>query len=98
MTGFGRAEAVIAHTQFTFEIRSVNHRYLDARFRLPFPYNPLEPSLVELLRQHFERGSFEIHLKTKLLPQAGALPPATQFIVDEGAAQSLYEACELLKK
>ncbi len=35
MTGFGRAEGTIGGSHFTVEAKSVNHRYLESRFRLP---------------------------------------------------------------
>ena len=35
MTGFGRASFQVGDLIFDIEVRSVNHRYLDVRVRLP---------------------------------------------------------------
>ena len=35
MTGFGRARFEVEGSAFEVEVRSVNHRYLDLRVRLP---------------------------------------------------------------
>ncbi len=34
MTGFGKAEIVGEHFQVTVELKSVNHRFKDFRFRM----------------------------------------------------------------
>ena len=41
MTGFGRARFEVDAWTFEVEVRSVNHRHLDARIRLPRPLAPL---------------------------------------------------------
>ena len=35
MTGFGRAAFRVERVAFDLEVRSLNHRYLEARVRLP---------------------------------------------------------------
>jgi uncharacterized protein YicC (UPF0701 family) len=35
MTGFGRSAFEVGGVRFDIEARSVNHRHLDLRFRLP---------------------------------------------------------------
>ena len=35
MTGFGRCEISAGERKFTVEMKSVNHRYLDANIRMP---------------------------------------------------------------
>ena len=98
MTGFGRAEGQVGGTYFTFEVKSVNHRYLDLRFRLPTSLSILEIPLSEVVRSYFDRGAFEIILKHKL-PAAGAtLAGSTRYVVDGGAAKSFFESCEWLHK
>jgi len=37
MTGYGRADFQLAGSSFDVEAKSVNHRYLDARAKLPRP-------------------------------------------------------------
>jgi uncharacterized protein (TIGR00255 family) len=98
MTGFGRSEGQVGNSRFTVEIKSVNHRYLDLRFRLPVPLAMFELRLAEALRQHFERGSFEIVARQKLSADTAAGQGGTKFVVDQVALESLLEACELIHK
>lgn len=98
MTGFGRAETSLANTLYTIEVKSVNHRFLDVRMRLPPMLSAWEVAMTETLRAKFERGSFEINVKTKVPPQATSVSSGTRFVVDERAAKSLAEGCEWLRQ
>lgn len=62
MTGFARQECRIDNVTLTWEIRSVNHRYLEPHFRLPDTLRELEPALREQLRQQLQRGKLEVSL------------------------------------
>jgi uncharacterized protein (TIGR00255 family) len=61
MTGFGRGEAANAAATATWEIKSVNSRFLDIKWRLPSSLRSLEPGLEKLVREHAFRGRVEIH-------------------------------------
>lgn len=98
MTGFGRAEGQVGAHQFIVEIKSVNHRFLDVRFRLPPSLSLFESSFHERLRAHFERGAFDVIIKHRLAPQGGMVATGTRFAVDETALQSFLDAVESLKK
>ena len=45
MTGFARVEDTCEQGSLSWEIRSVNHRYLEVNFRLPEEVRRLEPQL-----------------------------------------------------
>lgn len=96
MTGFGKAEATIGNSGYTFEIKSVNHRFLDARFRLPGALSQFEFPLTDVLRAHFERGSFEVNCRSRLVAKDGHAALGTRFVVDEVAARSFVEGCKWL--
>ncbi len=96
MTGFGRSEGTLSGQHFTLEIKSVNHRYLDLRFRLPSGFAAFEPKLSELVKQRFERGSFDVVLRQA--PVAGGAVAGTRLQADEVAAQTFIDACQLLSK
>jgi uncharacterized protein (TIGR00255 family) len=98
MTGFGKSEGIYLQHQFSVEIRSVNHRYLDARLRLPPALSAFESILQDKLKQQFERGSFEISIRQKLSPQAVTVSSGTRFVVDEAAADSFWKAAQFLKE
>ena len=63
MTAFGRGEATNGAVLVGVELRSVNHRFRDLNTRLPREYNALEPRVVSLLRERFERGRIDCTIR-----------------------------------
>jgi uncharacterized protein (TIGR00255 family) len=63
MTGFARHQAEHDFGTLIWEIRAVNHRYLESSFRLPESLRHLEGPLREFLRQQVQRGKVEAQLK-----------------------------------
>lgn len=59
MTAFARIES----GNVTWEIRSVNHRYLDGTFKLPEAFRGLEPKLRNSLRKQLDRGKVDCLLR-----------------------------------
>lgn len=62
MTGFARREAKLSWGTAVWEIRSVNHRYLEPSFRLPEDFREIEPHLREAMRKALQRGKVEASL------------------------------------
>ena len=62
MTGFGRCFLEEEHRTQIWEVRSVNGRHLDIRWRLPLQIRSLEPVLEKLVKRHATRGRLEISL------------------------------------
>lgn len=62
MTGFGRCEAVDEKRKITVEIKSVNHRYLDASIKMPKKLNFFETSIRNLLKEYIERGKVDVYI------------------------------------
>jgi uncharacterized protein (TIGR00255 family) len=63
MTAFARAQTQSTGFVFTWEIRSVNHRFLEAQFRLPEALRSLEYPLRDTLRKHLKRGKLDCALR-----------------------------------
>lgn len=63
MTAFARMQKQIDGVQLCWEIRSVNHRYLDVSFRLPEPFRSMEPAFRNALKNKVFRGKLECQLK-----------------------------------
>lgn len=63
MTAFARQDASLAAGVLTWEIRSVNHRYLEPNFRLPESFRETETKLRDLTRKHLARGKIDCALK-----------------------------------
>jgi uncharacterized protein (TIGR00255 family) len=64
MTGFARAEAEVDGVAWAWELRSVNGRGLDLRFRLPPGWDALEPALREAAAKLLKRGNVTANLTT----------------------------------
>ena len=62
MTGFGRSEGRSNGRGFIVEIRSVNHRYLDVRGRLPKGLSAIEMDLKKLVQPYAKRGRIDLHV------------------------------------
>lgn len=67
MTGFGKAEAGSESLQVTVEIKTVNHRFKDIRFKMSSLFNSVELEMRNLISQNFKRGSFDINVSYKRL-------------------------------
>lgn len=63
MTAFASAQAQYDWGSLSWEVRSINHRYLEANFRLPDTLNKLEMPLRNQLRQFIQRGKFDCTLR-----------------------------------
>ncbi len=73
MTGFARQECAGAFGTLVCEIRSVNHRFLDAAVRLPESCRALETELRQLLARDLRRGKVDCTLLHRPATAAGAL-------------------------
>jgi uncharacterized protein (TIGR00255 family) len=72
MTGFARHERTGPFGTLVCEIRSVNHRYLDATLRLPDSCRALETELRQALARDLKRGKVDCTLQQRA-PQADAV-------------------------
>ena len=70
MTAFARESASGQAGEFTWELRSVNHRFLEPHIRLPEDLRALEPAVRERLTARLGRGKVDCTLR--YVPRAGA--------------------------
>jgi len=63
MTAFSRRESSTELGEFTWELRSVNHRYLDASIRLPDALRGVEAKVKSRLSNYAARGKVELGLR-----------------------------------
>lgn len=98
MTGFGRSEITIGSQQIHFEIKSVNHRFIDFRVRLPSHLSHWETALCEQVRSVFERGSFDVFVRTKWNVTTQSVSGSTRFVVDQKALESFKSALSTLNE
>lgn len=63
MTGFARVSQELSWGAATWELKSVNHRYLEMSFRLPEAFRLYEAKWRQLLQQRINRGKVECSLR-----------------------------------
>ncbi|TBR37934.1 YicC family protein [Marinomonas agarivorans] len=73
MTAFSRQEAIFEWGSISWEIRSVNQRYLEPTFRLPEGFKELEFPLRDTLRKQLNRGKVECQLRYNFTEQAASV-------------------------
>ncbi len=92
MTGFARSEGSAEGMAWAWELRSVNGRGLDLRFRLPGGFDGLEPALKDLAAKALKRGNVTANLTAKR-------EEAPRLVADPAAlAQVLALALDLADK
>ncbi len=92
MTGFGRSTFQVGQTVFEVEIRSVNHRHLDARVKLPRALADRDAEVKAAMQSRLGRG--KVDCSVSVPTQAGALPGQVQ--VDAAVAEQYVEAARAL--
>jgi uncharacterized protein (TIGR00255 family) len=65
MTAYARHAQTVDNNLYVWELRSVNHRYLDAHFRLPVAAHELEQGIRKVLGAFVTRGRVDISLSVK---------------------------------
>ncbi|WP_432460485.1 YicC/YloC family endoribonuclease [Agarivorans sp. QJM3NY_25] len=63
MTGYARHQLKADWGSATWEIRSVNQRYLETYWRMPEQFRALEPVLRDKIRKALQRGKVECNLR-----------------------------------
>jgi uncharacterized protein (TIGR00255 family) len=71
MTGFASISGQTGDSDWRWDVKSVNARGLDLRFRLPTGYEALEPKLRAAVQKVFKRGSIAISLTTRIQGAVG---------------------------
>ncbi|MBR5817544.1 MAG: YicC family protein [Clostridia bacterium] len=67
MTGYGRATLLAEGMELTFEMKSVNNRYLDVSARLPRAFGYLEEKIKKEIATHTTRGKVDVYLNINIL-------------------------------
>lgn len=65
MTGFAQAVAQSENYVVSVEIKSVNNRFKDVRFKMPSALSSLEIELKKELNDLFSRGTFDVYVNVK---------------------------------
>ena len=93
MTAFSRKEAKTEWGDISWEVRSVNQRYLEVHPRLADPVRDLENAVRDRVRKRLSRGKVECTLKLS----TDNMPP-TEISINQEAVQQLIKTSEQLKQ
>lgn len=83
MTAFGRSQGKGEWGMAVWEIRSINHRYLEVSIRLPEMLRELEQSIRDILYNYFKRGKIECSLRFQPGAKLGSLIAVNETLVKE---------------
>lgn len=93
MTAFSRQAEQSNWGKVVWEMRAVNHRFLDCSFKMPENFRQIEMGLRELIREKLQRGRIECALQYK---------PATKdhssLSIDKNLVESLVYAINEVKQ
>ncbi len=93
MTAFARCSDEQAWGELTWELRSVNHRYLEAQIKLPENLRSIENTLRNRLIKRVKRGKLDCVLYYR--PSQGQ---QTEICVNEDYANAVIKACLSISK
>lgn len=88
MTGYARAVRQFPWGRLRWELRSVNHRYLDLSLRLPEDFRVLEPQIRERFDARMGRGKVDATLRFEATGEQ-----APQLELNAARLQQLTAAC-----
>jgi uncharacterized protein (TIGR00255 family) len=93
MTGFGRRQGVWQDGTVTVEIRSVNHRFLEASIRMPKSIGRLEEAFKKSVQEHCARGRVELTVFVQ-----GNRGGVRSLQLDAGLAKQYYQSLRTLQR
>lgn len=93
MTAYARIEHKAQWGTASWEIRSVNQRYLETYLRLPEQFRSFEPVLRDRLRKRLSRGKVEVNLRYELADNSN-----NELQLNQALAKQLLDAATWLKQ
>jgi uncharacterized protein (TIGR00255 family) len=93
MTGFASDRGELDGFSWSWELRSVNAKGLDIRFRVPDWLDGLETALRGVLTEQVARGNISLSLRLTRQEESGS-----QLAVNAGALQSVLDALQLVQQ
>ncbi|MEQ1439846.1 YicC/YloC family endoribonuclease [Fontimonas sp. SYSU GA230001] len=91
MTGYARVERAGEWGRISWEMRSVNHRYLDVLFKLPEEFRALEGDLRAMAGTRISRGKIECALRYQR-----EVAPGEHIVLDLNRVHQLRNALDQL--
>ena len=82
MTGFASEEILVEPHRLVWEVRSVNHRFLDVSLRLPDELRALEPRCRTLVGKTLRRGKVDCALRISAARQTATAASLQEDVLD----------------
>lgn len=95
MTGYGAASFQVETASYRIEIRSVNHRHINARFHMSSTFQGAENTATKALREALGRGAVDVRVAYETSEEAGG---DVAISVDLPVATALNEALTKLSE
>ncbi|MEE9303751.1 MAG: YicC/YloC family endoribonuclease [Thiotrichaceae bacterium] len=92
MTAFALKESQKDTHQLAWEIRSVNHRFLDINLTLPDSFKHFESEFLNALKKQLKRGKVDARLR-----HTSDNNQKTEILVNESRARALIVACRQIE-
>ena len=89
MTAFARVQQSLDEGELIWEIRSVNHRFLELHLKMPEDFRASETRFREILQHRLKRGKVECFLRFNANAQQSA-----GITINPQQAKSLVKACQ----
>ena len=93
MTGFGRARMTLGDFEISFEIKSVNNRFLDVSVRIPRVYSYMEERIKKLVGARVSRAKADVFVNVERISGT-----STKVVSDDGLIASYLEAFSALSE
>ena len=91
MTGFARVDGAAAGYSWAWEVKSVNSKGLDLRFRLPHGFDQIEAGARKLGGERFTRGNLSINLTLQRPDRPPALDVNREVLEQMISLAALYK-------
>ncbi len=92
MTGYGRAVRTFGETKITIEVRALNSKITDIRFKMPPAYKEKEIDLRRTISDQAERGKIDVNISVDSLSGEGV------YIINHELFKRYYAELSQLKK
>lgn len=92
MTGYGRVVRAFGETKITIEVRALNSKLTDIRFKMPMNYKEKEIDLRRTITEQAERGKIDVNINVESLSGEGA------FIINHELFKRYHAELTQLKK
>lgn len=63
MTGYSIFKRETSEYSYAIEIKSLNHKYLDLKFNIPYFFGEIEKDLRNIIKNYIKRGKLEINIR-----------------------------------